>query len=126
MTLKNYRLIKLGFVVVLAFVASQAIVYKNYILPIALFVASALILMYLRKRVVGVIADERDYATGGKAALLAIQIYSWLAVITTFVLYGLRDSHPFYEPIAQTLGFATCLLMLVYAGLFRYFNKVKM
>lgn len=125
MTLKTYKLIKLGFVFVLAFIFSQATVYKNYIIPIAAMLVSALILMWLRRRVKGVIADERDYATGGKSALLAIQIYSWIAAISMFVLYALRDINPAYEPIALTLAFSTCILMLIYGVLFRYFSNFK-
>lgn len=89
-------------------------------------IASALVLMLLRRQVKGVIADERDWAVGGKSALLSIQIYAWLATISMFVLYGLRDINPAYEPIAITLAFSTCLLMLVYAVIFKYYNHFKL
>ena len=125
MTLKTYQRIKLIFVFVLAVIFSQAIAFKNYVIPIVLIIASSLILMWLRRRVKGIIADERDYATGGKAALLAIQIYAWIASIAMLVLYALRDINPAYEPIAVTLAFSTCILMLVYAFIFRYFNNFK-
>ena len=125
MTLKTYQRIKLIFVFVLAIIFSQAIAFKNYIIPIAVMIASSLVLMWLRRRVKGVIADERDYATGGKSALLAIQIYAWIASIAMFVLYALRDINPAYEPIAITLAFSTCILMLIYAFIFRYFNNFK-
>jgi uncharacterized membrane protein len=126
MTLKNYQKIKIGLTIVLAIIFSQALMFKNYLIPIALLIVSYLVLMYLRKKVKGVIADERDYATGGKAALLAIQIYAWVASVSMFVLYGLRDLNPGYEPVAITLAFSTCILMLLYAVIFRYYNKVKM
>lgn len=125
MTLKNYKLIKLGFVFVLAIIFSQAIVLKNYIIPIAVMIASSLILMWLRRQVKGVIADERDYATGGRSALLAIQIYAWIASVSMLVLYALRDINPAYEPIALTLAFSTCILMLLYSFIFRYFNNFQ-
>lgn len=126
MSIKKYRLIKMAIVVASAMVYSQMFVYKNYIIPIALMVVSALVLMYLRRKVTGVLADERDYATGGKAALLAVQIYSWIAAISMFVLYAFRDINPAYEPIAMTLAFSTCILLLLYSVIFRYYNKVKL
>lgn len=126
MTIKQYQGVKLAMVVILAVFFSQAIYFKNYFIPIAVLVASSLILMYLRRQVKDVLADERDYATGGKAALLAIQIYSWTAVCAMFVMYGLRDYNPAYEPIAVTLAFSTCVLMLAYGVIFRYYNKVKL
>ncbi|MEI6835426.1 MAG: DUF2178 domain-containing protein [Candidatus Falkowbacteria bacterium] len=125
MTLKNYQKIKLVFVFFLALIFSQTIYYKNYLIPIALMIVSSLILMWLRRRVKGVVADERDYATGGKSALLTIQVYAWIASISMFILYALRDANPSYEPIAMTLAFSTCILMLLYAVIFRYFDNFK-
>lgn len=126
MTQKQYQAIRLAIVVVMAIFFSQAIYFKNYFIPVAVLVIMSLAMMYLRKKVKGVIADERDYATGGKAALLAIQLYSWFAVCVMFIMYGLKDTNPAYEPIAMTLAFSTTILMLAYAAIFRYYNKFKL
>ncbi|HNX10983.1 MAG TPA: DUF2178 domain-containing protein [bacterium] len=125
MTLKQFKIVKLVFVMILAIVFSQAIVFKNYLIPIVLMIVSALILMLLRRRVKGIIADERDYATGGKSALLAMQIYGWVAAMAMFIFYAGRDINPAYEPIALTLAFSTCLLMILYAAIFRYHSHFK-
>jgi uncharacterized membrane protein len=125
MTLKKYKRIKLAFVFGLALVFSQTIYLKNYLIPIALMIVSSLILMLLRRRVKGVIADERDYALAGRAAIWAIQIYGWLAASGMFIFYSLRDSNVIYEPIAMTLAFSTCGLMIMYALLFRYLNRSR-
>ncbi len=126
MTLKQYQFAKLATVIVLAIAIGQAVTFRNYVIPIALMVAAALLLMFFRRRVSGVIADERDYATGGRAALLAIQIYAWIAAISMFLFYTFRDINPAYEPIGVTLAFSTCILMLLYGVIFRYYNKVKL
>lgn len=126
MTLKEYQKIRLVVIVAISLVFSQAIVYKNCLVPIAVLIAGSLVFMYLRRRVEGVMADERDYAVGGKAALLAMQTYSWLAVMAMFVFYGLRDINPFYEAIGMTLAFSTCLLMLTYAVIFRYYERISL
>jgi len=125
MTLKQYKIIKLVFVFALAFIFSQAIYFKNFLIPIALMIVSSLVLMLLRRRVKGVLADERDYALGGKAALWAIQIYGWLAASGMFVLYSLRDRNVIYEPVAITLAFSSCILMIMYALIFRYLNRYR-
>ncbi|MDD5250996.1 MAG: DUF2178 domain-containing protein, partial [Patescibacteria group bacterium] len=67
-----------------------------------------------------------DYATGGRAALLAIQIYSWAAVAGMFVLYALRDTNPAYEAVGLTLAYSTCALMLLYGVIFRYYNRFSL
>jgi uncharacterized membrane protein len=122
MTIKQYQVIKLVSVVVLAMIFSQSLVYQNYWLPVGLMVVASLVLLALRKKVKGVLADERDYATAGRAALLAIQIYGWLAAVATFIFYAFKQYNPAYEAIGLTLAFSTCLLLLAYSLIFRYYN----
>jgi uncharacterized membrane protein len=125
MSLKHYRVVKIIFSFILALTFSQAIIYKNFLIPVILLVVGSLILLVLRRRVTEVIADERDYATAGKAALWAIQVYSWLAVVAMLLFYAERDLNPAYEPMAMVLAYSACLLILVYAIIFRYLNRVS-
>lgn len=125
MKLKHYQTIKLAAVIILAMAVSQSILFKNIFLPIIFMLATALILMLLRRRVKEVMADERDYQTGGQAALLAIQIYGWGATIGMLVLYGLRDYNLYYESIGLTLAYSCCFLFLLYGVIFRYYQKHK-
>ena len=126
MTLKQYQRIKLILTVVLAFVFSQAIILESYLLPIIFLIAVYLLLLLLRRQVKEIIADERDYATAGKSALLAMQIYSWVAVTGMLIFYAFRDINPAYEPIAMVLAFSTCILMLLYSVIFRYYNRISL
>lgn len=125
MTSKQYKIVKLVATIFIAIVFAQAIVLKNYLIPIILLIIIALVLLVLRRKVKDIIADERDYAIGGKSALLTIQIYSWIAVVVMVVLYSLRDSNPFYEIVGATLAYSTCLLMLLYSIIFHFRSKTK-
>lgn len=123
MTLKTYRKIKLVFVFFLAMFFSWAVYLDNFLIPVAVMIASALVLMFLRSRVKEIIADERDWQIAGKAALIAVQLYSWIAAISMFILYSLRSQNSFYEPIAMTLAFSACIVMLIYTFVFRFLFK---
>ncbi len=125
MNLKKYQQIKLAITVTIAVIFSQSIIYQNYLIPIATLVIALLILIWLRRQVKEVIADERDHAIAGKSASLAIQIYSWIAIIAMFILYTFKDINPSYEPIAMTLAYSTCFLMFIYSLLFKFQNKIK-
>lgn len=125
MKLKQYQKIKVGVTILIAMVFSQALVLRNFIAPLIVLIAAYLVLLALRRRVDEVIADERDYANGGRAAMLALQIYSWGATIAMIILYSFADRNPTYEPIAMTLAFSTCLLMLIYSLIFRYNANMK-
>lgn len=123
MTLKTYNKIRLGIVFVTALIFSQFLVLHNFFIPIMVLGLSSLVLFYLRKKVVEVIIDERDYQIGGKSALLSIQLTSWIGVIVMFILYALSDANHFYQPIAMTLAFSVCILMLTYSIIFKYYSK---
>jgi uncharacterized membrane protein len=125
LTLKQYNKIRLIVVFILAFSISQLIAFKNFFIPVVLVLIASLLLFYLRRKVKEVTADERDYATGGKSALLAIQIYSWISVICMFGFFSLSLNNPIYENIAITLAFSVCILMLLYSLIFQYYNKIN-
>jgi uncharacterized membrane protein len=122
-TLKQYKIIRLILVFLLAFMFSQAIIFKNFFLPVIFLVVASLLLIYLRKQVKEIIADERDYELARKAAFLAMQIYSWIAVVLMFLFYALSDANSYYYPVAMTLAFSTCGLMLLQSFIFRFLNK---
>ena len=123
MSNKQYKKIKLIITVIIAIIFGQSIVLENYLIPIITLIVASLVLLLLRRKVKDVISDERDMALGGKSALVAIQIYSWIAVIVMFVLYAFRDINPFYEPIGMTLAYSTCILMFIYSLTFRFYDK---
>jgi uncharacterized membrane protein len=124
MTLKEYQKVRMAFVVLTAIIFSQAVYYKNYFIPITLLLVASLIHLWLRRRVKEVMIDERDRALAGRSALLAIQVYAWLAVLPMFYFYALRDTNPAYEAIGTTLAFSTLILLLVHALVFRYYERV--
>lgn len=68
-------------------------------------------------------ADERDYAIWGKAALLAMQIFSFASAIMIFVFYAMKTTNPSYESIAITLSINVCIFMLIYSLVFAYIKK---
>jgi uncharacterized membrane protein len=125
LTLKQYQTIRLIITFFLALSFANLLVLKNFFLPIILLAIAFLVLMYLRKSVKGVLADERDYQVAGRAALLAIQVCSWIGVVIMFALYALSDKNIFFQPIAMTLAFSVCVLMLLYSLIFKYLIRKR-
>jgi len=124
MSLKHFQAVKLGIVVALGLIASSSIVRQNYIWPIMAMAVATLVLVLLRGKVKGVIADERDYEIGGKATRWAIQLFGWFSAVMMFVLYAQRAVNPSYETIASVLAYSVCFLLIVYSLLFRYYEKI--
>ncbi len=125
MNQKTYQKWRMGIVFVLAMAISQSVIFNNYVIPVILMIVASLVLWYLRSRVKEVIADERDYAVGGRAALLAIQVFGWLAAMGSFILYSQKAINPMYEVVGTTLSYSVLFLFLVYGLIFRYYSKFK-
>ncbi|MFA4954440.1 MAG: DUF2178 domain-containing protein [Patescibacteria group bacterium] len=123
MTLKQYTLVRIIAVITVASSISISVARSNFIIPIFITLLAVAGLFFLRGRVKEILADERDYTLGGTAARLAIQIYSWAAIIAMFVLYSQRALNPTYEVIASVLAYSTCVLMLLYSLIFKYYDQ---
>ncbi len=126
MTLKQFKIIKLLVVIALAVLVSQSVIYRNYLWPIMGMALAALLLFYFRGKVKGIIADERDYEIGGKAARWTIQLSGWVASVVMIIFYAQRDLNPAYEIIASVLAYAVCFILIIYALIFRYYQKIAL
>lgn len=123
MTLKKYNKIRLVTTIIVAAAVSQFIVFRNIFAAVAIVAVASWFLFYLRSKVkvTEVLADERDYQIAGQAALLAMKIFPWMAVVAMFAFYFWND--PTYDLIAETLAFSVCGLMFIYSIAFRI--KIK-
>lgn len=124
MTLKTFKRLQIGIAIIIAITIGQSIIRNNYIIPLVIVILGTLVMLFARRYVKEIIADERDYLNAGRAATLSLQIYAWVAVIVMFIFYSQRASNIAYDAIGQTLAYSTCFLMLLYSILFRYFNKM--
>ncbi len=122
-SLSRYRQIRIWIAIIIAVICSQSIIFENYFFPIVSIIIWILVLFFVRSKVKEIIADERDYALWGKAAMYALQIFSLCATIFVFILYALKKTNPSYEAIAITLAVAVCLLMVLYSCIFTFLNR---
>ena len=125
MTQENYKIFRIFLAMAVAMLCSVSVVAGNYILPIVVAATAMLIMVAAKKRVEGVIADERDYKNAGDAARWSLNLYTILAAISSMVLMALRQENLFFEPIAQVLAYSACGLMILQSFLFRYFQGKK-
>jgi uncharacterized membrane protein len=123
MTQNKFKLIRIITAFFLAAIMAQAIIFSNYILALIAIVGAVTIIFASRKKVEGVLADERDLEIGGKSARMALSIFSIFGAATTFVLMFSRNINPVYEVVGSVLAYAVCGLLLLYSALFKYYEK---
>ena len=123
MTLKQYRRASIAVLAATGAVCGVAVNLKSYYLFVAAVLVAVLVQLMLRRRTDGVTLDERDLEIGGKAAYVAMQVFALAALGGAFVLFVLRDLNPLYGPVAATLTFSACALMIVYGLISGYLGR---
>lgn len=120
---KTFYIVRIVFAIAVAMVCSVSVVQGNYVLPIIVAVTAAFGLFTLKKRVTGVLADERDYQSAGNAARWSLSIYVITAALGSLALMAMRANNQEYELAAQILAYSACALMIMQSLLFKYFQR---
>jgi len=125
MNQKTFHIVRIFFAMIVAATCSISVVRGNYILPIIIGATAAIVLLAMKKRVEGVLADERDYQLAGQAARWALNIYAVIAAVAAMVLMAGRADNPQYELSAQILAYSACALMISQSLFFKFFQGEK-
>ncbi|MCX6797037.1 MAG: DUF2178 domain-containing protein [Candidatus Doudnabacteria bacterium] len=126
MTIKQYKFIKAFLVVGLAVVVGQAVVRDNWLLAVPAIAITAGLMLILKHQVKEVLADERDYEIGGRAARYAMNAFTVLAVIAMFALLAFKRVDPAFEVVSAVLAYSVCFLLLLYSLIFTFLNKAAL
>lgn len=123
MTQKTFKLVRIIIAFLLAIIMAQAVIFSNYILAAIAIAAAAAVIFVARKKVEGVLADERDNEVSGKAARLSLNIFSAAGAVATFVFISLRNTNPDFEVVGSVLAYSVCALLLLYSLIFAFYEK---
>ncbi|MDD5041076.1 MAG: DUF2178 domain-containing protein [Candidatus Peribacteraceae bacterium] len=123
MTLRQYTTFRIIIAMCLSAFIASSVVRHEYFWPVVAMVIAMIVLLALRSRVKEVLADERDYAIGGRAARWAMQIFSLAAVALMFLFLWKGEQDPQMTVVAHVLAYAVCALMLLYSLLFRLIQR---
>jgi uncharacterized membrane protein len=122
MTKRAFSIYRIIVVAIVSVSVATFINLGNWYVPVAVVVASWAILYMMSKNVKEVIADERDYMIAGKASSHAIRIYSLVSVIAGLIMYTAGGEGMLFGT-ATTLLYSACFLMLLYAVLFKIYER---
>ncbi len=123
MKLKQYNTARLVIAMLLAAFIASSVVRRDFFWPVVAMAVAILFLFLLRSRVKDVMADERDMALGGAAAMLTIKIFSLFSVVSMFIMFAYQDLNPGLKLAASVLAYATCALMLLYTLIFSVLRR---
>ena len=116
-----FKGIKLSLTAVLAAGIAASVINGVWYVPGVLILLSAVVLLIMKHRVIDVTEDERDRKVAGKAALMAMTIYSISAAVvgTTLVAYG--GANTMFYGVGSAVLYGACAFMVLYALLFKIY-----
>ena len=80
--------------------------------------------LYLAKKTVnGVVEDEMNFHIGHLASSLTIKIVAICFTAVGSILISMRNIYPQYMDLGFFLAYASCLIILLYAILYSYYNR---
>jgi uncharacterized membrane protein len=124
MSFKQFTVIKLVVVIIMAGLVGWAVTSGNAWIPIPVVIAAMAILLLFRRRVKKVVVDERIYSIAEKASYLAFRIFGISAAVigATLVAVGWDGSSDLYK-IGLTLAYSVCGLLVIYYIAYIYYNR---
>lgn len=120
MTIKQYQVLRLVVSMLIAMTVSISVTMDNYLAPAIAVTVGLIVLTGARRKVKGVIADERDYSLAGQAARYSLSIFTILLLIGVFGCLAFRDATPELFNIAIFLAYLACALMIINSLVFRF------
>ena len=124
MSVKALRICRVVITGSIAIAVTIAVALGNPIITLIAVVIGMGLLYLCRKRVKGVIADERNYRISEKAARITMAIYGPVVGVLSAVLLALSNSlYPDLKPVAYTTAYLSSALVLLYYILYIYYER---
>jgi len=124
MTGKSYNKARVILSILIAVIASNAVVNGNLIIVPITILIGLLIKRLLVKHTKEVLEDERNQLVGLKAARITVNIVSIVLMSISFLLISLTEpSHVYLYNLGIVLSYTTVFILAVYSVSYWFINK---
>ena len=106
-----------------AMLISISIVQGLWYLPGIVLITVALLLWTLKKRVSGIVEDERDRKLAGKSALIAMSSFSVGAAVIGTTCITFDRQNPLFEIVGNIILCSGCILVIIYSLLYTWYAR---
>jgi uncharacterized membrane protein len=121
---KKYTILGIIITAIVGFVCGWAVTHGDFILPVIAIIIGLLVLNTLKRRVKGVIEDERIYKISQEASRRTVQVIGVSFATLGLVILGLsRCDYLDLEEIGYLLAYFAATLLVVYMIFYIYYGK---
>ena len=125
MKYKKFKIYRTIVAATLGAIVGVFTVSGNYVVPIVAIIVAFFLMYFLKTRVKEVITDERIEKISGKASYMTCMIIAVGMAFGGIVLMAFKEKYPVYLPVAYTLSYLACGMILLYSIFFRYYYTRK-
>lgn len=124
MNVRTFQFYRLGLTMSVAILVGAAVASENTVLGVAA-VGAGLLLMYAgKRRVKGVVEDERTYRISEKASRVTLSLSAPAVALAATVLITMGDRvAPGLKTAGFALGYAACAMMVCYSVAYHYYLR---
>ncbi len=124
MNVRTFQFYRLGLTMSVAILVGAAVASENMVLAVVA-VGAGMLLMYAgRRRVKGVVEDERTYRIGERASRVTLALRGPAVALVATVLITMGDRFaPGLRTAGFALGYAGCAVTVCYSTLYHYYQK---
>lgn len=124
MNVREFQFYRLGLTMSVAILVGAAVASENTILAVVA-VGAGLLLMYVgKKRVKGIIEDERTYRISEKASRITLALCGPAVALVATLLITMGDRFaPGLRTAGFALGYAACAVTVCYSTLYHCYQK---
>jgi uncharacterized membrane protein len=120
---KTYQIIIALIMIFVAITVILAIYLSNILLAFIGIITGILLSYFVRKNIFEISEDERTYLVAGKASRMAMFLFLAIVTVLGIGLLTLKNVFPQFTQAAYTLTNSGCLLLLLYAVFYFYYNR---
>lgn len=120
---QQFRVIMFLIVIIIGGVVGFAVSTGKPWLIAAIFFAGMALIYLCKRRVKGVLEDERAYKVTEKASRITFQIVVLSFALAGAALISMKNSYPEYTSLGFFLTYTSCGILVLHFLFYTYYNK---
>jgi uncharacterized membrane protein len=120
---KQFKVISLFTTMIMGAVIGFSVSIGNPILAVSSFLAGMAIMYLSKRRLEGVVEDERIRQISQKASWITLQFIALSFSIIGAALVAMRNTYPRYTDLGFFMAYVSCAVLALYSLFYMYYNR---
>lgn len=120
---KQFRVISLITTMIMGAVIGFSVSIGNPVLAVSSFFAGMAVMYLSKRRLEGVVEDERIRQISHKASWITLQFIALSFSLIGAALVAMRNTYPGYTDFGFFMAYVSCAVLVLYSLFYMYYNR---